>query len=361
LLLVQQNLDFVKRQYQVVETYSSNIIYSVSDAVVVLDSSMKIKLFNRAAEDLFIKDENEAINQPLSFLFDDKDCTVLLDSATNMREIVCDVHKRKKYLLISKSKFIDENNKQNVVFVIRDLTGLRKMEQQIERNERLSAMGELASGVAHEIRNPLNTIGTIVQQLDKDFEPMDHQDDYHELAKIVYKEVKRINETVQDFLRFARPEPIKPETFSIQDFFSKIEKQYQSLLDENNISLKMTFTWEGSVFWDPKQMQQVFMNLIQNAVDELFNGGQIRIFMDAIQDEKLEIQITDNGRGIAEQFKSKIFNLYFTTKAKGTGIGLSIVQRIVYEHGGVISVESVENKGTTFIIQMPIEVNSIRK
>lgn len=359
LLIARQNLDFVKRQYQVVETYSSNIIHSVSDAVVVSDSNKKIKLFNRAAEKIFLQYEKDVIDKPIHFLFEDENCITLLNSSTNMKEIVCDIQDRKKYLLISRSEFKNEKNEINQVFVIRDLTNIKQMEQQIQREERLTAMGELASGVAHEIRNPLNTIGTIVQQLDKDFEPVDQKDEYHELSKIVYKEVKRINETVQDFLRFARPEPITPELFKLQDFFTQLNKQYQAFLGDKNIQFQLRLDWNGEVYWDRQQMQQVFMNLFQNSIDALKNGGHIKLTVQSPSIEELEINFQDNGTGIPEKIKSKIFNLYFTTKAKGTGIGLSIVQRIVYEQGGMISIESSENSGTIFVIRMPKKVEKM--
>jgi signal transduction histidine kinase len=212
----------------------------------------------------------------------------------------------------------------------------------------------LASGVAHEIRNPLNTIGTIVQQLNKDFEPGKDSEEYHELAGLVQGEVKRINETVEDFLRFARPEPIQPESFQIQPFFETVEKQYHYLLKEHNISLILQSNWQGEVFWDKRQIRQVFINIIQNAIDALKEKGTITLSLDQFSANEIEIKIRDNGPGMSDNIRSNIFNLYFTTKAQGTGIGLSIVQRIIYEHGGSISVESETEKGTSFIIHLPI-------
>ena len=132
---------------------------------------------------------------------------------------------------MSKSLFHDQEEIENIILVIRDLTEQRRLEDQMQREQRLTAMGELASGVAHEIRNPLNTIGTIIQQLNKDFEPEKNPEEYHELAELVQGEVKRINETVEDFLRFARPEPIHPELFEVQHLLEMIEKQYQYLLE----------------------------------------------------------------------------------------------------------------------------------
>lgn len=358
LILIRQNFDLLQRQYQVVETYSGNIIQNVSDAIMVIDEEKRVKIFNHAAEDIFQIKEQDVMGNVFANILTGQNCESLLLSSTSIEQIECKIQNHHKTLLVSKATFTDEDESENTVLVIRDLTEQKKLEAQIQREERLSAMGELASGVAHEIRNPLNAIGTIVQQLDKDFEPQNNNDEYHQLARLVVKEVRRINETIQDFLRFSRPEPILPETFSVNDFFNFLRQQYQSMLDEHQIQLSIQLNWKGEVNWDRRQMQQVFMNLIQNAIDAMPESGKLSITAENLEGDELEISVTDTGAGISENILSNIFNLYFTTKAKGTGIGLSIVQRIVYEHGGVISVDSEEGVGTVFVLRMPIAVEN---
>jgi len=356
LLMARQNLDLLQRQYQVVETYSGNIIQNVSDAIIVFNQQDGIKIFNEAAQSLFQKSEREVTGDSFSKIFSEPDCEQIFKSSATLEQIECVVQNQKKYLLVSKNHFKDEKGIENTILVIRDLTEQRKMEAQVQRKERLTAMGELASGVAHEIRNPLNTIGTIVQQLDKDFEPHQNNEEYHQLARLVNQEVRRINETVQDFLRFARPEPIHPELFILSEFIGYIRQQYQSLLAEHQIKLSINLNWDGEVYWDRRQMQQVFMNLIQNAVDAIKQNGGIDISINQSNDQEIELIVRDNGPGIPQEIRSKIFNLYFTTKAKGTGIGLSIVQRIILEHNGIITVESEPEAGTRFIIRMPMKI-----
>jgi signal transduction histidine kinase len=225
----------------------------------------------------------------------------------------------------------------------------------------MSAMGELASGVAHEIRNPLNTINTIVQQLKKDFEPKNEAEEYHQLAGIVIKEVSRINKTVQEFLQFARPLPVHPEKFNLSDFFHSLKKQYSALMRKKEIELELELLWSGDVQWDRMQMQQVFINLLQNSIDAIKENGKIRIRVEKTESQELIISFTDTGPGIPEEILNKIFNIYFTTKAKGTGIGLSIVQRIVFEHDGVISAQHREDGGAEFLIRLPIIVKKVKK
>jgi two-component system, NtrC family, sensor histidine kinase HydH len=355
-IIARQNLSILQRQYAVVETYSGNIIRNVSDAIIVLDSVSGIKVYNRAAERIFKRPEQEVIGLPLTVLFDDEQCRALVASESTIQQIECTIGNRKTYLLVSKSTFTDENNTDNIIFVMKDLTEERLLQAQVERKERLSAMGELASGVAHEIRNPLNTIGTIVQQLDKDFEPLENSAEYHKLARLVYGEVKRINQTVQDFLRFARPEPLRPETFRLSDLMQHLEDQYRMHTGKHRIDYDIQTEWDGEVHWDRQQMKQVFSNLIQNAIDSQENGGKILIMVSQSTENWVDIRVHDEGPGIPDSIRAKVFNLYFTTKAKGTGIGLSIVQRIVIEHGGVVSVDSEPEKGTTFYIKLPARV-----
>jgi signal transduction histidine kinase len=354
-IFTRQRFKLLQKQYEVVETYSGNIISNVSDAIIVYDQIDGIKIFNSAAEDLFKITKDHVLGISLQDFLNKSGCEIILEPSSTLQQISCTIKNQKKFLLVSRNRYFEIENKEIIILVIRDLTEQRKLEEQMQRAQRLTAMGELASGVAHEIRNPLNTIGTIIQQLDKDFEPKKDADEYHELAGLVQGEVKRINETVQDFLRFARPEPIQPESFEIQPFLEMVEKQYQYLLNERNINLTIKSGWQGKVSWDKRQIRQVFLNIIQNAIDAINKEGNIILSLELINVNEVEVKISDDGPGMLNDIRSNIFNLYFTTKAKGTGIGLSIVQRIIYEHGGIITVESESDKGTSFIIRLPIQ------
>ena len=348
----RQRFELLQKRYQLVETYSSNIIENVSDGIIVFDEEGNIRIFNQAAKEIFKITKKVIERTGVDSLFPDEAFNRILEEKTALQQLNFSINGQLKYLLISKSTFLDSEQKQYTILVIRDLTDQKLMEKQIERKERLTAMGELASGVAHEIRNPLNAISTIVQQIKKDFEPKQDANEYHELMNIVYGEVKRINQTIQDFLRFARPEPVQTSLFKVSELIREIEKQYRILTEEHNIQLHIDIQWDGTVQWDKNQIKQVLINIIQNAIDALQNEGNITL---TIEEDLEEIVITlaDDGPGMDETTKNNIFNLYFTTKAKGTGIGLSIVQRIIFEHGGVISVESNINEGTRFIIRLP--------
>jgi signal transduction histidine kinase len=348
-----QNFGILKKQYSIVETYSSNIISNASDAIIVYNKNNGIKIFNNAAESLFKKKQSKVIGKTLTLLFTKNDFTKINEQSSTIQSIDCLINNFNRYLLISKTHFKDDKDDKNTILLIRDLTDQKLMEEQIERKQRLTAMGELASGVAHEIRNPLNSISTIIQQLDKDFTPTDDVEEYHELSNIVYSEINRINQTVKDFLHFAKPEKIKPEPFKLGTLFKQLHLQYKGVLDNKNIQMTIEQSWNGQVTWDLNKMKQVFINLIDNAIDAISKEGTISITVNRSSNHHINIQLTDDGIGMPDTVQSNIFNLYFTTKAKGTGIGLSIVQRIIFEHKGTITINSKKDIGTTVSIVLP--------
>jgi signal transduction histidine kinase len=347
-----QNFRILKKQYSIVETYSSNIINNASDAIIVYNNN-GIQLFNSAAESLFRKKQSIIIGKTLRSLFTKNDYEKIDKQSSAIQSIDCLINNTNRYILISKTHFIDEDDTNNCILLIRDLTDQKLMEEQIERKQRLAAMGELASGVAHEIRNPLNSISTIVQQLDKDFTPTDDKEEYHELANIVHSEINRINQTVKDFLHFAKPEEIKPEPFKLEALLKQLYKQYKGLLGNQNIQMEINQNWTGMVTWDLNKMKQVFINLIDNAYDAIIKYGIISIKINKTSNNDINIKIEDDGTGMTANVQSNVFNLYYTTKAKGTGIGVSIVQRIIFEHKGTITMNSKKDIGTTVSIVLP--------
>ncbi|NOX67165.1 MAG: PAS domain S-box protein [Chlorobi bacterium] len=352
LVFVKQDLESVQKQYKKIESFSNEIIQSVSDAIVVIDKDGKVIEINQSAEKLFGLSAGEGKEIELNQIIENQDCLSIMKNNSSIQQYECEINSEKRFLLISKSDFIDENDNQNRVLVIKDLTEIKQLEKQVNRNRQLKAMGELASGVAHEIRNPLNAIGTIVQQLDKDFEPVEDGEEFHSLAGLVYSEVKRINETIQNFLRFSRPEPIQKQFFNLNDLISNIEQQYSILLKERMIDLEIEQNWNGDVYWDRNQIKQVLINLMQNSIDAIKSNGKINLKI-SNDDRTVTIILSDTGPGISESNLERIFDLYFTTKAEGTGIGLSIIQRIIAEHDGMITVESKVGEGTTFVIKLP--------
>lgn len=358
-VVLRQNYKILRGQYQAVESFSGNVIQTVSDSVIVFGKTGTIKIFNSAAEKLFSVSSGEVLGKPLPSIIDTTICDIVLGEQNFFGQKNCIIGNQTKSLLVSKNGFYDELGIQNFVLVIRDLTAIKRLEDQLQRKERLTAMGALASGVAHEVRNPLNSIGTIAQQLNKDFAPAEHKEEYHKLAGIIYSEVKRINATITNFLKFAKPDPLSPQRFLLAEFFENTARQYYAVLREKNITFTLSVEEGLEVEWDKNRIQQVIVNLIQNAIDAIEKNGELTLMVLKCKDEErsIEIKISDTGSGIPPEIKAKVFNLYFTTKVKGTGIGLSVVQKIVDEHNGIIFLESSPEKGTVFTIHLPVAIH----
>lgn len=355
LIFARQNFNVLSKKFKVIESYSASILKHVSDSIIVLNHESKIVTVNSAAEKLLGDTDEQLKGKELNDFLGSSKCEELFTSTKLFEEIECTMNGNSRVFLISKSQFVDEEGKTNMILVMKDRTEQKALEKQIERSERLAAMGELASSVAHEIRNPLNSIGTITQQLNKDFVPQEHDEEYKGLTKIVYKEVRRINDIIESFLKFARPQPVKPESFELNELFEQLKKQYGIIVEKKKGKLQIENNYKGSVVWDRKQITQVLVNLIENAVDAIDENGTINISAEENLSGNVEMKIADTGNGISQENINKIFNLYFTTKTKGNGIGLSVVQKIISDHGGVISLNSELNKGTTFTIIIPKE------
>ncbi len=229
---------------------------------------------------------------------------------------------------------------------------LRKYERHSKENEKLIAMGELASGVAHEVRNPLNTISMIGQRIKKNSESDSiDKESLIKMSEVLRSESSRVNGIIEQFLKFARPPKLNIESISSQDFFKDVTGFAEVMTATKNIVLKTDIKQNEIIRIDIEQFKQVMVNLIKNAVEVLDSGGEIKIDF-YVKNNKKIISVSDNGKGIDENEIGKIFNLYYTTKDNGTGLGLSIVQQIVSRHNGIIYVESKINQGTKFTIEL---------
>jgi len=262
----------------------------------------------------------------------------------------------------------DENNFKGIIVLLRDLTEIRQLRNQLERMERLALMGELSAGIAHEIRNPLAGIKASAQVLEETF----GVDDYRaQLVTRIIKEVDKANRLLKDFFRFAKPSRPK---FGFHDIEMIVDSVYLLLapkMKKRNIQFEEKFEENiPQVFVDDAQIEQVILNLFLNAIDAMEGGGVLTVKtrkkkLDTVPEdlEKLTIsdqdiyyvivEISDTGPGIPPQNLKKIFNPFFTTKTEGLGLGLSICSRLIEENRGKIDVISKPGKGTTFTLALP--------
>ena len=227
--------------------------------------------------------------------------------------------------------------------------------QQLERADRLASIGEMASGIAHEIKNPLAGISAAVSIIKGDYAPDDPR---YKILDEVLQQVKRLNRNVNDLLFFGRPSLPEFVVADINEIVSStlhFAVQYSSV---KNIETRMDLTFGlPSVCVDPMQMQQVFLNIILNAFQVMPGGGTLVItsgMMTRGESEYARVEISDTGPGIPPQILDKLFTPFFTTKAQGTGLGLAICKKLIGLHNGDIQARSNEGTGSTFIIELPI-------
>ncbi len=352
IVFTSQNFRAISEEFKKFKSFTGSILRNMDETVIVINKDLTISLFNRSAQKLFKIKEDEVIGKNLNEL---KDFNFLLDIIKSERSIEkqIQINGEIKFLLVSSTtNYNEENVAENYTVVLSDITEKKSLEENAKRNEKLSAMGELASGVAHEIRNPINAIGMIAQRLQKEFSPDDNNDEFNSITNLLRSEVTRINKIIKQFLDYAKPLEINKAEIDADYYFSQIYQLFQGQADKMELSFRMISKNPCKIKLDPELMKQALMNLIQNAFDAVGEEGKVH-FEYICSNNKLEIILTDNGIGIPDRDKEKIFDLYFTTRKDGTGIGLSITQKIIEQHGGTISFESAVSKGTTFKIVLP--------
>ncbi len=231
----------------------------------------------------------------------------------------------------------------------------RKMEEQMQRTDRLVALGEIAAGVAHEIRNPLTSIKGFVQLIESE---MDSKDPRRQYTSIVISETDRLNNMVHELLYYSRPN--EPQKSSVQ--LGAIIHATLQLVRLNPDSRRVTINQDipaqlPALTGDHDQLKQVLLNLIINAIQAVDNHGQIWISATSTAD-RVVISIEDNGRGIAPDQLNRLFDPFYTTRSDGTGLGLAVVQKIVTLHEGEIRVDNRDTGGARFVISLPISKES---
>ncbi|MBI4551509.1 MAG: PAS domain S-box protein [Candidatus Latescibacteria bacterium] len=229
---------------------------------------------------------------------------------------------------------------------------LKTYQEKLIHAERLSAIGELAATVAHEIRNPLVSIGGFARSLLRKV-PADSP--HREYLEIIVKEGVRLEEIVTKVLDLARPKHLRATPHDLNQLIQEGLMVVREDIQTKQIRVDQTLQPElPPVPVDADQMKQVFLNLFKNAVYAMPSGGRLRVWTAATNHAFLEIGIADTGTGIAEEHLEKVFNPFFTTKPGGAGLGLAVASRIVHDHGGTIRVESTVGRGTTFYIHLPL-------
>ena len=361
IVIVNQNYFVLDRSYKQIKTLTGNVMEAMHSAVVAVDKNGKIIMFNRLAEDIFSINKENAISKDYGSIFPNDDC--LLKKTLEKKRTTKDVEREfrtfsgeNKFLIIGTSCLFDEEKKfSGAVSVIHDITELKKYEEEAKRSERLSALGNLAAGVAHEIRNPLNAISITAQRLKSEFVPQEDKEEYISFIKTILDEIKSLDNIINQFLGLAKAQRLDLTLTDMNAFLDELVNLIEIEAKEKNISLTKRIETLPEMKIDPEEMKKALLNIMRNGVQATPPGKTLKVqgFEDDSQNQ-IVIKIEDSGPGIPKENLSKIFQPYFSTKEKGTGLGLSIAYRIISDHKGKIEVESEVGKGTIFTIKLPM-------
>jgi two-component system sensor histidine kinase HydH len=256
---------------------------------------------------------------------------------------------------VSAAQIVNEEDRfVGQVLILKDLGELRRLEAEIRRKEKLAAIGGLAAGVAHEIRNPLSSIKGIASYYRNKF--ADGSED-KEMAGVMIEEVDRLSRVISELLEFARPTRLNLKPSNLNDLLTHSVRLVQQEATAKNIRIRLTPAPDSPVAqMDPDRLTQSLLNLYLNAFQAMETGGELTITTGTTMEDggKVTLDIRDNGSGIEAEALNQIFDPYFTTKPKGTGLGLAIVHKIVEAHQGTIKVRSTPGEGTVFSITLPL-------
>ncbi|OQX52059.1 MAG: hypothetical protein B5M53_09490 [Candidatus Cloacimonas sp. 4484_209] len=282
---------------------------------------------------------------------------ILLQKSLQLKKSIDEVEKeyilpsgRKKPLGITTSLLTDD--KGNIIgatALVRDLTLIKKLKSEAEEKDRLKTIGELAAGVAHEIRNPLNALRLSIEKLKSEAK----KEDTLKLLKIISEEIERIEKTVGDFLSFTKPFQLSFKPLKLNPILEETISLLQEKAFGRGIMIKKEFSLLSPIMGDETALRKVFMNLLRNSIEAITNAGEIVVKTYKLKDG-INVSIKDNGEGMDETNIENIFVPYYSKKKGGTGLGMSIAKRIVESHNGSIYVKSKKGEGTEIIVTFPV-------
>jgi len=336
--------------YEDLEHLNQFILTNINSGLMVINSAGRIRSFNSAASKITGYSLEEVYNRPVEAIlpefgpFGSDDSSDVVRGETDYKK-----HENEVLSLgFSASRVADKDGAPlGLLIAFQDLTEYKALEEQLNRADRLAAVGRLASGLAHEIRNPLASISGSVQLLLED-EKVSNEDRH--LMNIVVKEADRLSLLLSDFLNFARPSVLQLEKIDMSALVDELIVLVNASGQFQGVTIEKKCQGPAQMIVDPQKMNQVLWDLMINAGDAAKPDGRIRIEINGAQGE---IVIEDSGAGITDEDQEKLFEPFYTTKDKGTGLGLANVYANIEAHQGRIYVEPGDLGGARFIIELP--------
>jgi len=342
------------------ELYTRNIIQSMPAGLLTMDTEGRVVSGNRKALELFQVDDVEIQGKTLRDLALTGHCTLELPAGEEHEFLERPMECRRPDgaslpVKVSASRLTGRNGEfLGTVLILRDMREIRDMEEQLERSRRLAALGRMAAGIAHEIRNPLGTLRGFAQYFGNQSQGDPNSLEY---ANLMVSEVDRLNRTISALLQFARPR--EPEFRAIMP--DELLQRTARLMEDDFTSHGLIFKLELSgdtipLEADPDLLTQMFINLLQNAMAATEPGGEVCLAGQA-ENAAVHFWVRDTGKGMTAEEKNSMFDPFFTTRKTGTGLGLAVVHQIVEQHRGHIEVESVLGRGTRIEVILPRKRN----
>ncbi len=370
LRLADQSLREKEQGLSRLQAFHENIVHSISSGVFTTDDQGRITSFNPAAQEATGYSFEQVHGRPWREVFNwhpsQEEDDHMQDVSANLRfDVECKRFDGNRLILgMTLAPLHERGEKTGLVGVFKDLTQIRDLEEEMRRKEWLASLGEMSAGMAHEIRNPLGALAGAMQMLRKDL----HADETSQrLTEIAIREATRLDTIITEFLQYARPPALN---LAEHDLNKVLAETLDLVHHEARARTNITITAAPSnvalpAQVDQDQMKQVFWNLAVNAFDAMPKGGQLtittgcrKIDVAGRKAEVIEVSFHDTGEGIPKNNLGKIFLPFFTTKKRGSGLGLAAVHRIVDLHGGWIKVESQEDQGTRFGVCLPRTADS---
>jgi PAS domain S-box-containing protein len=339
-----------------------SVLDSMTDGIIVSDASNNFILANKSAERLLPLLGGETQDRPVWLFIDDEEISRFLRESLENHDRVSDseftieTKGATRTLALSIMPLVSSGRIRGSLLHVEDISEKRSREARLRRAENLAALTTLTAGVAHEIKNPLASISIHIQLANKAMhgrESVETKSISHYLS-IVAEEVERLNLIVMDFLFAVRPMDLELAESDLNEFVKEMMAFLKYELDQGEISSSLELA-EGlpKVMLDVRFMKQAMLNLVKNAIAAMPSGGELKVSTSR-QGDDVRLTVEDSGEGIKEEILAKIFEPFFTTKPTGSGLGLTLVYKIVKEHQGEIQVRTKVGEGSCFTIILPI-------
>ncbi|HSE92063.1 MAG TPA: ATP-binding protein [Methylomirabilota bacterium] len=350
------------------------VLAGLPEAVIAVDAALRVVFWNAAAEELVGRSARRAqgrlvkeVLSPGSSLVSRLAETLATGESRSEADAALDTADGRTVpaSLVTAPLFARDGTVEGAVAVLRDVSRLRQLEAEVRRGETLAAAGRVAVGVAHEIRNPLGAIRGAVQLLQRE---LGDEPRLAEYTAVLLKEVDRVNRIIETLLDLGRPVQLQRVPLNLHQLLERVTLLHAEAAAPRGVTFVRRYDPSlPPILGDEDRLLQVFHNLVVNALDAMPRGGQLtlasRVSRDPLygkmdtgggQRTMVEVQVIDEGAGIPAAARARIFDLFFTTKDRGLGLGLALCHRIIEEHRGAIHVESTEGRGTTVTCFLPV-------